>query len=608
MAVKARWKMLSSFRILFFHILPVLLSSSTVSCTALKTQHSCDKINLIESSAGQILSPSRDYGNGNISYPSRVNCAWYIKIQPGSVITLSFSMFDLEEGRHLCSAKPCCGDTWLSILSIPSHSAQLVPMFNFPVQDTVNFLYCGSLSLPPLVFSGSGLILTFKTGDIISGGRGFVLDFTIDKPMRNYCEDGHFHCANGKCILKSWLCNGWDECGDSSDEQNCTVACKTGYSHCSSNSSLCYDFIHGRCNGILDCPGGEDEIACALTCGNQLSCRTRGGCYRSTQRCDGMNDCPDGSDEDGCDAALCGPHRDGFLCRNRHCVTASARCDGVKDCGDFSDEETCMKMSVITAVILGSLICGLLLVIAAGCGLRLYHLRVALEQRWSTIRLQQRTVHQDFDEFGHRRPVMGRLPPPSYAQATGAVDLSSSSHRNISSPGAYVPSQRQRQSNRVRRPAPPLPEPPTPLPLRLSTSGPSSVEVELHTSQMPGHEIIDPPPQSSSQSPRFVPGNFLSRLVRRVWRKDSANDDGGGNGGGSGDGVSSSSSASGPHDLQIPSAQDGHVTSGLTTTNNNNNYNFSAFVVATPNRSDDFDDAADDDDVDTEPLIESHGP
>ena len=218
------------------------------------------------------------------------------------VLYTSFSTFDLEEGRHLCSTKPCCGDTWLSILSIPSHSAQ--PLFNFPVQDTVNFLYCGSLSLPPLVFSGSGLILTFKTGDLISGGKGFVLDFTmgktlqlniatsslvhkmiclIDKPTRNICEDDHFHCNNGKCILKSWLCNGWDECGDSSDEQNCTgnnceisylpfihhtlfnvflVSCKTGYSHCSSNSSLCYDFIHGRCNGILDCPGGEDEQAC----------------------------------------------------------------------------------------------------------------------------------------------------------------------------------------------------------------------------------------------------------------------------------------------------------------------------------------------------------
>ena len=44
-----------------------------------------------------------------------------------------------------------------------------------------------------------------------------------------------------------------------------------------------------------------------------------------------------------------------------------------------------------------------------------------------------------------------------------------------------------------------------------------------------------------------------------------------------------------------------------TTNNNNNNYNFSACVAA-PHRSVDFDDAADDEDVDTEPLIESHGP
>lgn len=290
-------------------------------------------------------------------------------------------------------------------------------------------------------------------------------------------------------------------------------------------------------------------------------------------------------------------------------------------------------MSVITAVILGSLICGLLLVIAAGCGLRLYHLRVALEQRWSTIRLQQRTVQyltiiscsfqspnirvhpclfllyssQDFDEFGHRRPVMGRLPPPSYAQATGAVDLSSSS-RTISSPGTCVPSQRQRQSNRVRRPAPPLPEPPMPLPLRLSTSGPSSVEVELRA-QLPPNDITDPLPQPSQPSSHLAAGSFLARLVRRVWRKDLSSN----GGGGSGDGVSfspSSPSSSSLPDAQGSIAQDLHINSGSGATNTSRTaYHLSAFIA--PNRrSDDIDDAGDDDedDVDTEPLIESHSP
>lgn len=94
---------------------------------------------------------------------------------------ISFSLFDLEEdNKHLgCSLnKPCCGNTWLSILSIPPEpgSVSAVPLNK--AQDSVNVVYCGrSLSLPPLIFSGAGLLITFKTGDTITGGQGFVLDY-----------------------------------------------------------------------------------------------------------------------------------------------------------------------------------------------------------------------------------------------------------------------------------------------------------------------------------------------------------------------------------------------------------------------------------------------
>lgn len=45
--------------------------------------------------------------------------------------------------------------------------------------------------------------------------------------MKTNCSDNNFKCSNGKCISKSWRCDGDDDCGDSSsilpssDERDC---------------------------------------------------------------------------------------------------------------------------------------------------------------------------------------------------------------------------------------------------------------------------------------------------------------------------------------------------------------------------------------------------
>ena len=76
--------------------------------------------------------------------------------------------------------------------------------------------------------------------------------------------------------------------------------CPQGYFRCSEGGS-CFE-LPFRCNGVNDCPGGEDEAACTeYTCPGMYRCRGSKICLGVDKLCDGIRECPQSDDERFCD-------------------------------------------------------------------------------------------------------------------------------------------------------------------------------------------------------------------------------------------------------------------------------------------------------------------
>ena len=125
------------------------------------------------------------------------------------------------------------------------------------------------------------------------------LDVNVFSNCVTACEEAEpgpvFVCSNGVPIEARWRCDGVADCPRGEDED-----CPTGYFTCDDGLEIPAGW---RCDGVPDCLGGEDE----LDCGDVPRVRCDDGTtVPASRECDGFDDCANGEDELDCTKLSCG--------------------------------------------------------------------------------------------------------------------------------------------------------------------------------------------------------------------------------------------------------------------------------------------------------------
>ncbi|XP_070408848.1 prolow-density lipoprotein receptor-related protein 1 isoform X2 [Nothobranchius furzeri] len=221
--------------------------------------------------------------------------------------------FDLRASSLLWNSKRA-GLTTLSLLKERSHQAGR----RWNISGSV------VAAFEPFLLSYSNEVITLwdlRDGTKIASVtvRGYVLNVIVAlgdiqiEPETPECNAPSLLCRRSSiCILQTQFCDGKRDCPDGDDEDFCVVTCSSKDEFKCKDSRSCIP-IRLVCDGRSHCHDGSDEASCPteaapLTRSNHLKCRSGSKlcadgteCVLYSHVCDGEMDCQDGSDEVGCD-------------------------------------------------------------------------------------------------------------------------------------------------------------------------------------------------------------------------------------------------------------------------------------------------------------------